>query len=168
MAARSTGRQPHQVPVPSRTLHIGSGTLHAQDIVPASEIWDKSGTRTSKKTKGSAGINQLTPSFMAPRPGLEPGTYGLTEQLPGRSSELSRRFQRRFPVAHPFRLLDRTNSELKRPTIGNTGKRRRQINGLACRDPNFSGSTLDNHLCVGRRRPSCCDEPGATTGCNAP
>ena len=82
MVAPSTGRQPHQVPVPSRTLHLGSGTLHAQDIVPASEIWDKNGTRTSKKTKGSAGINQLTPSFFwAPRPGLEPGTYGLTEQL---------------------------------------------------------------------------------------
>jgi len=33
-----------------------------------------------KKTKGLAGIDQLTPSFFAPRPGLEPGTYGLTER----------------------------------------------------------------------------------------
>jgi hypothetical protein len=43
-----------------------------------SRNWHQTGTSTDQKTKKSAGANLLTLLFLAPRPGLEPGTYGLT------------------------------------------------------------------------------------------
>ena len=47
----------------------------------SSQNWHQTGTRGNQKTKKSAGVNRLTSCFLAPRPGLEPGTYGLT--VPG-------------------------------------------------------------------------------------
>jgi len=73
------GRQPHQAPVPWDDAHTQWPVARARHRSCLRNLGQERDADL-KKTKGLAGIDQLTPSFFAPRPGLEPGTYGLTER----------------------------------------------------------------------------------------
>jgi hypothetical protein len=75
--------------------------------------WHQTGTSQPQKAKKSAGANLLTLHFLAPRPGLEPGTYGLTapfrrhptyllHPLAPVAQGVNRRILTRLQVGRPF------------------------------------------------------------------
>ena len=64
----------------SSPFAVGSSLLHSLARMTDDPRcnWHETGTGGSQKEKGVAGANRLPLAFLAPRPGLEPGTYGLT------------------------------------------------------------------------------------------